>query len=185
MDTKATDAETANAETTDTEAATGAILVRNPGDGPATWALGGLFEQLASAADTAGALGLSLVTQPPGTATPLHVHTREAEAFYLLDGNLTYRAGDQTHRLAAGSFIYLPLGVPHAFRVTGTVPARFLALTAPGGLMTLYDEVGRPAPERRLPGPAETSLPGEIHRWIETSPRYGLRIVGPPIPADA
>jgi len=45
---------------------------------------------------------------PAGTATPLHVHTREAEAFYVLDGSLTYRAGEQTHRLSAGSFIYLP-----------------------------------------------------------------------------
>jgi quercetin dioxygenase-like cupin family protein len=172
-------------ETTDTETTTAAILVRNDGDGPATWALGGLFEQLASAADTAGALDVSLVTQPAGTATPLHVHTREAEAFYVLDGNLTYRAGEQLHRLSAGSFIYLPRGVPHAFRVTGTSPARFLGLAAPGDLMALYDEVGRPAPERRLPEPGETSMPEEIQRWIETSPRYGLRIVGPPIPADA
>jgi quercetin dioxygenase-like cupin family protein len=172
-------------ETTDTETTTAAIVVRNDGDGPATWALGGLFEQLASGADTGGALDVSLVTQPAGTATPLHVHTREAEAFYVLDGNLTYRAAEQTYRLAAGSFIYLPRGVPHAFRVTGTGPARFLGVTAPGGLMALYDEVGRPAPERRLPEPGETSMPEEIQRWIETSPRYGLRIVGPPIPAGA
>ena len=171
-------------ETTDTETTTAAILVRNDGDGPATWALGGLFERLASAADTAGALDVSLVTQPAGTATPLHVHTREAEAFYVLDGNLTYQAGEQTYRLAAGSFIYLPIGVPHAFRVTGTSPARFLGLAAPGNLMALYDQVGRPAPEPRLPEPGETSMPEEIQRWIETSPRYGLRIVGPPIPAD-
>ncbi len=200
MDTKTTDADATATEAAGTEAAgtkaagtktagiettTPAILVRGDGDGPATWALGGLFEQLASAADTAGALGVSLVTQPVGTATPLHVHTREAEAFYVLDGNLTYRAGEQTYQLTAGSFIYLPTGVPHAFRVTGTGPARFLALVTPGDLMALYDEVGRPAPERRLPGPGETSMPEEIQQWIETSPRYGLRIVGPPIPADA
>jgi len=168
----------------DNETATTDILVRAPGEGPATWALGGLFEQLASAEQTAGAFGVSLVTQPPGTATPLHVHTREAEAFYLLDGNLTYRAGEQTHRLSAGSFIYLPRGVPHAFRVTSTGPARFLALVAPGALMDLYDEVGQPAPERRLPEPGD-QLAEEIRRWIETAPRYGLRVVGPPIPADA
>lgn len=167
-----------------TETAKPPVLVRGAGEGPATWALGSLFERLASHDETAGSLGMSLVTQPAGTATPLHVHTREAEAFYLLDGNLTYQAGEQTYRLAAGSFIYLPIGVPHAFRVTGTSPARFLGLAAPGNLMALYDQVGRPAPERRLPEPGETSMPEEIQRWIETSPRYGLRIVGPPIPAD-
>jgi len=169
----------------DTETTTAAILVRDGGEGPATWALGGLFERLASAGETAGAFGVSLVTQPAGTATPLHVHTLEAEAFYLLAGNLTYRAGEQTYKLSTGSFIYLPKGVPHAFRVTGTGPARFLALVAPGDLMALYDEVGRPAPERRLPEPDETSMPEEIQRWIETAPRYGLHVVGPPIPADA
>jgi quercetin dioxygenase-like cupin family protein len=169
----------------DNEMTTTAILVRGPDQGPATWALGGLFEQLATAGETAGAFGMSLVTQPAGTATPLHVHTREAEAFYVLDGNLAYRAGEETHQLSAGSFIYLPRGVPHAFRITGTGPARFLALVVPSGLMTLYDEVGRPAPARRLPEPGEMSLPEEIQRWLEAAPRYGLRVVGPPIPAEA
>jgi quercetin dioxygenase-like cupin family protein len=179
MDSRTTDAQTTDAETTT------AILVRDRDDGPATWALGGLFEQLASAAETAGAFGVSLVTQPAGSATPLHVHTREAEAFYMLDGNLTYQAGEKVHRLSAGSFIYLPCGVPHAFRVSGAGPARFLALVAPGGLMALYDEVGRPAPDRRLPEPGETSMTEEIQRWLETAPRYGLRVVGPPLPAEA
>jgi quercetin dioxygenase-like cupin family protein len=161
------------------------ILVRGPGEGPSTWALGALFEPIASAAQTAGAFGVSLVTQPAGSATPVHIHTREAEAFYLLDGAMTYRAGEQTYRLCAGSFIYLPCGVPHAFRVTGTEPARFLALAVPGALLALYDEVGRPAPERRLPEPGEMSLGEDIRRWLEAAPRYGLQVVGPPIPDDA
>jgi len=154
------------------------------GDGPATWAMGSLFERLASAAETGGAFGMSLVTQPPGIATPLHVHTREAEAFYLVEGMLTYRAGEELHRLVAGSFIYLPPGVPHAFRVTGTAPVRFVALTAPGGLMDLYDAVGLPARERRLPGTDGLPMEEEIRRWNEVAPRYGLRVVGPPIPAE-
>jgi quercetin dioxygenase-like cupin family protein len=112
----------------------GEVVVRGPGDGPATWAMGSLFERLASAAETDGALGVSLVTQPPGVVTPLHVHTHEAEAFFLLDGTMSYQAGSTLYRLNAGYFIYLPKGVPHAFRVTGTSPVRFLGLTVPGGL---------------------------------------------------
>ena len=104
------------------------VLVRGRDDAPASWAMGSLFERLASSQETEGAFGLSLVAQPPGTATPLHVHTQEAEAFYVLEGTLTYRAGEEFHRLAAGSFIYLPPRVPHAFRVTGTSPVRFLGL---------------------------------------------------------
>jgi len=161
------------------------VLVRGPGEGPATWAMGSLCERLASGDETGGMFGMSLVTQPPGTATPLHVHSREAEAFYLLEGTLTYRAGGELHHLAAGSFIYLPPGVPHAFRVTGTTPVRFLGLVAPGGLMSLYDEVGIPARERRLPGPDGLPMEEEIMRWNETGPRYGLSVIGPPIPAGS
>jgi quercetin dioxygenase-like cupin family protein len=104
----------------------GEVLVRAPGDGPATWAMGSLFERLASAAETSGAFGVSLVTQPPGVATPLHVHTHEAEAFFLLDGTMSYHAGSTLYRLSAAYFIYLPKGVPHAFRVTGRRAVRFL-----------------------------------------------------------
>ncbi len=151
-------------------------------EGPATWALGSLFQQLASGAETGGAFGLTLVRQPPGAATPLHVHTREAEAFYVLDGQLTYQAGERTHQLSRGSFIYLPASVPHAFRVTGTSPAEFLAIVAPGGLMDLYDEVGRPASERQLPEPDEEQLGADIGRWLAAAPRYGIEVVGPPLP---
>jgi quercetin dioxygenase-like cupin family protein len=159
------------------------VLARGAADYPATWALGSLFEQLASGAETGGAFGLSRVTQPPGTATPLHVHSREAEAFYLLDGSMTYRAGEQDYRLSPGSFIYLPAGVPHAFRVTGDAPVSFLAVVAPGGLMDLYDEVGQPAAERRLPGADGAALPADVQRWLEAAPRYGIQVLGPPLPA--
>jgi quercetin dioxygenase-like cupin family protein len=165
--------------------AASSVIVRTPGESPATWAMGSLFEHLGSGSDTGGAFAVSLVTQPPGIATPLHVHTNEAEAFYILDGTLTYRAGEDLHHLSQGSFIYLPLGVPHAFRITGDEPARLLAIVAPGGLMDLYDEVGIPATEHRLPGSDGLPMDEEIRRWNEVGPRYGLTVIGPPIPATA
>jgi quercetin dioxygenase-like cupin family protein len=82
------------------------------GTGAATWSMGGLFERLVSGKETGGQLGVSLVTQPLGIATPLHVHTREAEAWYLLEGTLTYQAGDERVDLEPGGFIYLPRNVP-------------------------------------------------------------------------
>ena len=167
--------------TTENVRSTG-VVMRASGEGPMTWAMGSLFERLVGPEDTEGLLGMSLVTQPPGIATPFHVHTHEAEAFYLLDGELTYRAGDEYYQLTAGCFIYLPKGVPHAFRITGTRPARILAGTVPGGLLSLYDEVGIPAKERRLPGDDGLSMDVEISRWNEVGPRYGLQVVGPPIP---
>lgn len=167
---------------TDSSSSSTGVVVRRPGEGPATWAMGSLFEHLVGAADTGGRLGVSVVTQPPGVATPLHRHTREAEAFLVLEGRVSYRAGEETHELDDGCFIWLPQSVPHAFRIRGTSPARFVAFTAPGGLMDLYDEVGMPAQERRLPGadglPPEVELP----RWAEVGPRYGLEVVGLGIP---
>ncbi|MBA2697180.1 MAG: cupin domain-containing protein [Nocardioidaceae bacterium] len=163
----------------------GRVVCRHLDQGPATWAMGSLFERLVNAEESGGSLGLSLVTQPPGTAPPLHRHTHEAEAFYLLTGTMTYRAGDECFDLVAGSFIYLPRGLPHAFRVTGEAPVRFLGLTVPGALVGLYDEVGVPARERRLPGEDGRPLADEIARWNEVAPRYGLEVLGPPMPAVA
>ena len=59
---------------------------------------------------------------------------------------------------------------------------RILGGTTPGGLMGLYDEVGIPAAERRLPGEDGQSLEVEIARWNEVGPRYGLQVLGPPMP---
>src|SRR5690349_21880144 len=74
--------------------ATDVVVSRAAGTGPATWSMGMLFERLVGAEETAGLLGASVVTQPPGQASPLHVHTREAEAWFLLQGAMTYRAGE-------------------------------------------------------------------------------------------
>ena len=161
----------------------GQVVVHQAGEGPGTWAMGSLFEHLVSAEQTGGTLGMSVVTQPPGIATPFHRHTREAEALFVLEGVVEYRAGDETFELTQGSFLYLPLGVPHAFRIRGTEAARFVALTAPGGLMGLYDEVGVPAAGMHVPREGEgLSMADEIARWNEVGPRYGLEVVGPPIP---
>ncbi len=159
-------------------------VVHHPaGTAPSTWAMGSLFEQLLTADRSGGSLGVALVTQPPGVATPLHRHTREAEVFYLLEGGMTYRAGEEYFQLAEGSFIYLPQGLPHAFRVIGDRPARMLAVVAPGHLLGLYDEVGIPAAARRVPGEDGQPAEVEIPRWSEAAPRYGLEVLGPPIPA--
>jgi quercetin dioxygenase-like cupin family protein len=174
MTTPSTDASGSGPATEDV------VVARAAGTGSATWAMGMLFEHLVGAEQTAGLLGASVVSQPPGQASPLHVHSREAEAWYLLQGAMTYRAGEQLVRMTAGDFIYLPRGVPHAFRTTGTVLVRFLALTLPGGLLDIYDEVGVPAVERRLPDAGVSDA--DVARWLELAPRYGLRIVGPPIP---
>ena len=159
------------------------VVVHRAGQGPGTWAMGSLFEHLVSAGQTGGQFGMTLVTQPPGIATPLHRHTKEAEALFVLDGVIEYQAGEETFELTEGAFLYLPLGLPHAFRIRGETPARFLGFTTPGGLMGLYDEVGVPASVMHIPHEGEgLPMEEEISLWAEVGPRYGLEVVGPPLP---
>jgi quercetin dioxygenase-like cupin family protein len=144
------------------------------------WSMGNSFSVRLSSADSAGGLTLLEVVAPAGSGPPLHVHRREAEAFYLLEGRMAYRAGDETYELAAGASIYLPKDVPHAFRVIGEAPARFLALTTPGGIEGLYEELGR-APDRE--GLPDRPSADDIAGWLAAAPRYGLEICGPPMGA--
>jgi hypothetical protein len=64
------------------------------------------------------------------------------------------------------------------------IAVRAPCVTIPAGLMDLYDEVGMPATERRIPGLDGPPVDEEIRRWNEVSPRYELRVIGPPIPSE-
>lgn len=100
---------------------------------------------------------------------------------------MTYRAGEDLLHLGEEDFVHLPQGMPHAFRVTGSEPARFLGIFTPGRLFHLYEEVGMPAAERRPPPPGADgpSIAEEIPRWNAVADRYGLEVLGPPLPGDA
>jgi mannose-6-phosphate isomerase-like protein (cupin superfamily) len=148
-------------------------------EGGVFWCMGNSFSIRLRSTESAGALALLEVVAPVGTAPPLHVHHREAEVFYLLEGAMIYRAGDDAFELAPGSSIYLPKDVPHAFRVIGHRPARFLALTAPGGIEALYEQLGRPPARDGLPDKPSAE---EIGSWLRAAETYGLEICGPPLP---
>jgi quercetin dioxygenase-like cupin family protein len=149
------------------------------GPAGAFWSMGNRFSVRLNSAESSGALTLLEVVAPPGTGPPLHIHRREAEIFYLLAGRMIYRAGDETYELVAGASIYLPRDVPHAFRVLGDAPARFLALTAPAGIERLYEELGRAADHDGLP---DRPSADDIAAWLAAAPRFGLEICGPPMP---
>jgi mannose-6-phosphate isomerase-like protein (cupin superfamily) len=153
-----------------------------PEQGEAVWAMSSLFDIKLDGSASGGSLAVMEVVQPPGVATPLHVHHREAEVFYVLEGTMAYEAGGVLHHLERGSFMYLPMDVPHRFRVVGDVPVRFLGLVAPAGLEGLYRSVGGPAAERVLPNPTPDEVSAEIARWGAVAADYGLELLGPPLP---
>jgi quercetin dioxygenase-like cupin family protein len=70
-------------------------------------------------------------TQPSGVAPPSHLHREHAEAFYVFEGELTFRLEDGEHVVGPGTWVFVPPGVVHTFAVTGTGRARFLDLHAP------------------------------------------------------
>lgn len=78
---------------------------------------------------------------PPGAGAPLHVHQREDELFYVIDGAVEIRHGGQTHIAEIGAVIVLPKGEPHAFRNPGETPNRILITAIPGGLDRYFDEI--------------------------------------------
>ncbi|MGP3963465.1 cupin domain-containing protein [Nonomuraea sp. 3N208] len=114
-------------------------------------------------------------TAPEGFAPPWHVHHRDDEAFYLLEGQMRVACGQRRWTLGPGGFVYLPRDVPHSFVVTGG-PVRGLQITSPAGFEGFIDELGRPAEHDGLPDPTEPDLA----LLAEVSARYGHEILGPP-----
>jgi len=160
-----------------TASAAGAVVL-GPGEGTPVWFLGNLMVVKATARSTNGAYGLLESLIPAGASPPLHVHYREDESFWVLDGALTIRCGAETYRATAGSYVFLPRGVPHTFRVDGDAPARMLTLLTPGGGEAFFVEGGRPAERMTL---APEGRP-DLARLQKVALEFGSEFVGPPLP---
>lgn len=75
---------------------------------------------------------------PPGPAG--HIHTREDESWYIIEGELQFEVGDETATAGPGSLVYAPRNVPHSYRVV-KAPARYLLMFTPAGIEPLFAEV--------------------------------------------
>lgn len=122
--------------------------------GEARWWLGGLAVILTTAADTGGALCVIEVTEPPGERTPLHVHHREDETFYVIEGSLTVEVGDAEVTLGPGDLAVGPRDVPHRYTV-GPEGCRMLFICTPGGFEDFIRATSVPAGSRTLPPPSD------------------------------
>ncbi len=70
----------------------------------------------------------------------MHIHHDAAEAFYVLEGEYTIFLEGLEHRCPAGSFVYIPAGLEHGFRV-GSVASRKLNLYVPAAMVGYFDEL--------------------------------------------
>ena len=133
------------------------------------------FGSLLTIKVTGGSHSLVEAVEPPGAASPLHVHV-EDETFCVLEGEYTVRCGDLETVAGAGTIVRLPRGIPHSHQVTGDGNARAHMIFAPGGFEQFFVDAGTPTDRRELPAP---SAPDPA-RLAAIGERYGLRIVGPP-----
>ena len=108
----------------------------------------------ATAADTGGQMTIIEITEPPGVQAPLHVHHREDEAFWLLEGDVTFEVGDTTIAAHAGDYVFGPRDIPHRYTV-GDTGCRMLFIMTPGGFEDLVTAMSEPARSRTLPPPSE------------------------------
>jgi mannose-6-phosphate isomerase-like protein (cupin superfamily) len=154
-----------------------ALLTLSPGTGEALWFLDTRMTIKASASTTNGRIGLVEAVVPPGHSPPLHIHHADDEIFWIIEGHLTYRCGDETFPAAPGSYVRIPRGVPHTFVIEGDSNARYLILYAPGGAEQFFVELGRPAEGDGLPPRA----PMDFELLARVSAKFNSQIVGPPL----
>ena len=140
--------------------------------GPQYWFFGMLAEVKASSADTGGRYALVEITAPAGLQTPLHVHYREDEGFYVLDGSVAVRVGEETVELGPGQHALGPRDIPHRFTV-GPDGAHMIWVLTPGGFEDFVAEVSAPAQAPTVPPPSV--LPPE--NAAEIVLRHGMELL--------
>ncbi len=128
---------------------------------------------LASGEQTSGAFSLIDEEAPRGESVPLHLHD-DMESFYVLDGEVTFYVRDEPGaRAKAGSFVHIPGGTVHGFRIESET-ARYLILTTPRH-GDFYRAITLPSQPGGLP-PLESIGSSRIK---DASREYGIEFVGP------
>jgi quercetin dioxygenase-like cupin family protein len=123
----------------------------------------------ADADQTGGTLTVLEAEEPAHFGPPLHIHDDAAEAFYVLDGEYVMFVDGDEYRCPAGSFIYIPAGTRHGFRV-GATPSRKLNIYLPAAMVGYFDELA----ESEATG---TAL--DADELTTLAARYAMRVLGP------
>ncbi len=146
-------------------------------EGEARWWFGALAELKATAADTGGQMTIVEITAPPGLEAPLHVHHRDDEGFWVLEGSVTFEVGEAIIEASAGDYVFGPRDIPHRYTV-GNDGCRMLFILLPGGIEDVIRKTSDPAQSRTLPPPTEGEHdPAEIERLKEIVAEHGYELL--------
>lgn len=152
------------------------------GAGDSFLVVGDLNTVKLSGNDTGGAYALWINAVAPGNGPPPHVHHREHEDFFILEGEFEiYREGQPSLRAGPGDFVHTPQGVTHTYRNIGTTVGRLLGLAVPAGIERFFAEVGQPVSGMTEPPPTLAAPTLEqVEHLLQTARRYGIEIKLPP-----
>jgi quercetin dioxygenase-like cupin family protein len=138
-----------------------------PGDGDRVRSpLGGDITFIVRGEQSGGALAALEAVNGPGEGPPLHLHSREDETVYVLEGDFRWKLGDQLSITGPGSFVFIPRGLPHTWQVLGDQPGRMLVTFAPAGMEGFFD---------RLSSMTEFDL----EEFRAAAEEHAMQVVGP------
>jgi quercetin dioxygenase-like cupin family protein len=137
------------------------------GDGHSFTMLGAAMRLITTAAGTGGRFTVFEQVTPIGWGPPRHIHSREDEIVYILDGDYEISIGGERRAVSAGACAILPRNIPHGFRNVGPAPGRLLCLITPGGLEEYFLAVAKCSPP---PSPVQ---------MVELARPFGLTLLPP------
>ena len=146
--------------------------------GTSWWFLGTVMSELSDPWN--GGIAVSEAILPEGASPPLHVHDDLDDSFYVIEGRMVVRCGDDVGLATAGSWVPFPRGVPHTFRVLDG-PARTLQVQPHRRFMDLVGAVGERAEGHELPDPLHAGPSVDVERLMR---EHGITSVGGPMEED-
>lgn len=148
--------------------------LRKPTEGRTIAVVGDVYRFLATGEETDGKYAMWEAIVPPDGGPPPHIHLREEESFYILEGEITLQVGDEKIVATAGTFANMPTGSLHSFKNATDKTARMILSVAPAGLEKMFFEVGVPLDEGSTEAPPPTKQ--EIEKLLAVAPNYGIEI---------
>lgn len=151
-----------------------------PEEGEPLWFLDTLVQVKLSGATNHDGLAVFEQLAPPGSATPMHRHDSTDEHFYVVSGEVVFHGPAGPRRCVAGTFVTVPRGTIHGFRVSEAGPARLLVLSAPATFERFVRAVSSPARHRGLPPAGAPPDAAAIEQLAALGAQHDVILVGPP-----
>jgi mannose-6-phosphate isomerase-like protein (cupin superfamily) len=142
------------------------------GAGRSVWLLGDLY----TFKMTGDALSVTEITAFPQNGPPPHIHLREDESFWVIEGEFSVLLADQTITAGTGAFVHVPKGMLHTYKNVGNTPGKLIVLLTPGGFEKLWDDLGQPATQTTMPPAPDPAI---IPKLLALAPKYHLEIPPP------